>query len=141
MSINSPSFRTLPLPRESNGWGLTVENGVHWFLAPNGEKFYGSGVNGVDAGCPPEEVHGRPAYYLWQLYDSTDAWAATIRERLVKWGFNHLGAWNFCDEKIGLPSIANLDLGRLRRGDHPLGFVETGGFQAFEFGREMLDEG
>ena len=113
MSINSPSSRTSPMPRESNDWGLTVENGVHWFVGPNGEKFYGSGVNGVDAGSAPEEVDGRPAYYLWNLYPSIDDWAATIRDRLSKWGFNHLGGWNFCVEKIELPYIANLDLGRL----------------------------
>ncbi|MEX0802235.1 MAG: hypothetical protein WD688_02780 [Candidatus Binatia bacterium] len=113
MSINTPTSRTFPLARESNDWGLTVENGVHWLLAPDGEKFYGSGVNAVDAGSPPEEVEGRSAYYLWNLYASIDDWAATIRDRLVKWGFNHLGAWNFCEEKIGLPYVANLDLGRL----------------------------
>ena len=101
------------LERESNAWGLTVENGVYWFVAPNGEKFYGSGVNGVDAGSAPEEVEGRPAYYLWKLYPSIDDWVATVRDRLAQWGFNHLGAWNFCVEKIGLPYIANLDLGRL----------------------------
>ena len=113
MSINSLSSHRFPLVRESNDWGLTVQNGVHWFRAPNGEKFYGSGVNGVDAGCPPEKVEGRPAYYLWNLYASTDAWAATVRDRIVNWGFNHLGAWNFCEEKIGLPYITNLDLGRM----------------------------
>jgi hypothetical protein len=113
MSINNSSSRSSPLARESNVWGLTVKQGVHWFLDPNGEKFYGAGVNGVDAGPPPEDIKGRPAYSLWKLYASTDLWAATIRERLVKWGFNHLGAWSFCEEKIGLPYIANLDLGRL----------------------------
>jgi hypothetical protein len=113
MFANSPSSRTFPVSRESNDWGLTIEKGVHWFLAPNGKKFYGSGVNGVDAGPPPEVIEGRPAYYLWNLYASTDLWAANIRERLAKWGFNHLGAWSFCEEKIGLPYIANLDLGRL----------------------------
>ena len=66
-SQNSPASL---LEHESNAWGLTVENGVHWFVAPNGEKFYGSGVNGVDAGSAPEEVDGRPAYYLWNLYPS-----------------------------------------------------------------------
>jgi hypothetical protein len=111
------------LTRDSKGWGLTVENGVHWFLAPNGEKFYGSGVNGVNAGCPPEDFEGRPAYYLWNLYASTELWAANIRERLAKWGFNHLGAWSFCEEKIGLPYIANLDLGR---------FSEALWFDAFD---------
>jgi hypothetical protein len=90
-----------------------VEKGVHWFVAPNGEKFYGSGVNGVDAGYPPEEIDGRAAYYLWNLYPSTDLWAANIRTRLANWGFNHLGAWSLCEDKIGLPYIANLDLGRL----------------------------
>jgi hypothetical protein len=113
MFINNPSSGTFLLPCEGNDWRLTVEKEVHWFLAPNGKKFYGSGVNGVDAGPPPEDVEGRPAYYLWNLYASTDPWAANIRERLAKWGFNHLGAWSFCEEKIGLPYIANLDLGRL----------------------------
>jgi hypothetical protein len=112
MSINNSRSRRFPSASQSNDWGLTVEEGVHWFLAPNGEKFYGAGVNGVDAGHRPEDVEGRPAYYLWNLCASTDLWAANIRERLAKWGFNHLGAWSFCEEKIGLPYIANLDLGR-----------------------------
>ena len=103
---------TLPLTQRSHAWRVTVENGVHWLVAPNGEKFYGSGVNGVDAGSPPEEVEGRPAYYLWNLYGSVDRWAETVRDRLGRWGFNHLGAWNFAVEQIGLPYVANLDLGR-----------------------------
>jgi hypothetical protein len=112
MSINNSSSHSFPSPREANNWGLTVAGGIHWFLTPTGERFYGAGVNGVDAGPPPEAIDGRPAYYLWNLYASTDLWAANIRERLAKWGFNHLGAWGFCEEKIGLPYIANLDLGR-----------------------------
>ena len=114
MFIDTSNSRssTVSSQRESPHWRLIVEDGVHWLLAPNGEKFYGSGVNAVDAGSPPEEVYGRPAYYLPNLYASIDDWAATIRDRLKKWGFNHLGAWNFCPEKIGLPYVANLDLGR-----------------------------
>jgi hypothetical protein len=110
--MKNQELPTLPLARESNCWRITVQNGVHWLLSPNGEKFYGSGVNGVDAGSPPGEIGGRPAYYLWNLYASIDDWAATVGDRLKKWGFNHLGAWNSCPEKIGLPYIANLDLGR-----------------------------
>ena len=37
-------------------------------------------------------------------------------------------------------AAADLDLGRLRRGDHALGFVEPGRFQPFEFGGEMGKE-
>jgi len=103
---------TLPLTQRSHAWRVTVENGVHWLLDPKGDKFYGSGVNGVDAGSPAEEVEGRPAYYLWNLYGSVDQWAETVRDRLGRWGFNHLGAWNFAVEQIGLPYVANLDLGR-----------------------------
>ena len=104
--------QSLSLTPRSPRWRVTVENGVHWLLAPSGQKFYGSGVNGVDAGSPPEEVEGRPAYYLWDLYDSVDQWAQIVRDRLGRWGFNHLGAWNFAVEQIGLPYVANLDLGR-----------------------------
>ena len=103
---------TLPLTQRSQAWRVIVENGVHWLLDPKGDKFYGSGVNGVDVGSPAEEVEGRPAYYLWNLYGSVDQWAETMRDRLGRWGFNHLGAWNFAVEQIGLPYIANLDLGR-----------------------------
>lgn len=103
---------TLPLTQRSQTWRVTVENGIHWLLDPKGDKFYGSGVNGVDAGSPAEEVEGRPAYYLWNLYGSVDQWAETTRDRLGRWGFNHLGAWNFAVEQIGLPYVANLDLGR-----------------------------
>ena len=60
MFVNSQNPPASLLERETNDWGLTVENGVHWFLAPNGEKFYGAGVNGVDAGNRPEQVEGRP---------------------------------------------------------------------------------
>lgn len=103
---------TLPLTQRSHAWRVTVENGIHWLLDPKGDKFYGSGVNGVDTGSPAEEVEGRPAYYLWNLYGSVDQWAETVRDRLGRWGFNHLGAWNFAVEQIGLPYVANLDLGR-----------------------------
>ena len=95
MSINSSSSRTFPQLRESKDWAVTVEKGVHWFLAPNGKKFYGCGVNGVDAGPPPEEIEGRPAYYLWNLYASTDAWAATVRERLAELGLQSSGRVEF----------------------------------------------
>jgi len=73
---------TLPLTQRSQAWRVTVENGIHWLLDPKGDKFYGSGVNGVDAGSPAEEVEGRPAYYLWNLYGSVDQWAETVRNRM-----------------------------------------------------------
>ncbi|MGH7847593.1 MAG: hypothetical protein ACREQW_20825 [Candidatus Binatia bacterium] len=95
----------------SGGWGVVMDNGVFWLVTPEGEKFYGCGLNGADAGCSPETVQGRPAYDLWNLYPSIDTWAVTLRDRLVKWGFNHLGAWTFAEENIGLPYIPNLDLG------------------------------
>lgn len=98
-----------------NGWGIMEEEGVFWLLTPNGERFHGCGVNGVNAGDSRETVQGRPAYYLWDFYPSVDAWAATTRARLLEWGFNHLGAWSFGEEKIGLPYIANLDLGRMSK--------------------------
>lgn len=103
----------VPFSPRSRGWGVMRENGADWLLTPDGEKFYGCGVNGVNAGISPDRVEGRPAYYLRSLYPSTDAWAATTRERLVQWGFNHLGAWSFAEGQLGLPHIPNLDLGRL----------------------------
>src|SRR5262245_13102101 len=97
---------TVLLPESSNCWGLTVEKGVFWLVTPSGEKFYGCGVNGANEGFSPESVQGRPAYYLWSQYPSVDSWAASMREQLLKWGFNHLGPWSFAEEKLGLPYIA-----------------------------------
>lgn len=110
-----PSYN-LPLvvdSRHDRGWQVVVENEVFWLGTPTGEKLYGCGVNGVNTGYSPEAIHRRPAYYLWHRYSSVDAWAATVRDRLVTWGFNHVGAWGECEEELGLPSIPNLDLGRL----------------------------
>jgi hypothetical protein len=104
---------TSNLPRHPGDWKFIVENEVFWLFTPDGEKFYGCGVNGVNFGNPPESIQGRPAYYISTLYPGIDAWAATIRERLAKWGFNHAGAWTSSEEQIGLPYIPNLDLGRL----------------------------
>src|SRR5262249_6637942 len=112
-SQNSPASL---LERESNAWGLKVENGVYWFVAPNGEKFYGSGVNGVDAGSAPEEVEGRPAYYLWKLYPSIDDLVANVHRRLGQLGLYSLRAWDFFVEKIGLPFLGNPEFGRLDQG-------------------------
>jgi hypothetical protein len=107
-------LREAPAPPRADGvWKVVVEDGVHWLRTPSGKRFYGCGVNGVHAGYPPEAVQQRPAYYLWRLYPSVPAWALTVRERLGTWGFNHVGAWAFGEEMIGLPSTPNLDLGRL----------------------------
>ena len=47
--------------------------------------------------------------YTLQLTFGQQMYASVLRN----WGFNHLGGWSFCEEKIGLPYIANLDLGRM----------------------------
>jgi len=98
-----------------NQWEIVSDDGIFWLQTPGGQRFYACGVNGVNAGNPPDTVHGRPSYYLWNQYASVDRWATVARTRLDKWGFNHLGAWSSSEDQIGLPYIANLDLGRRSR--------------------------
>ena len=82
------------------GWRIVVDRGASWLRSPDGDAWYACGVNGVNAGYRPRAIGGRAAYDLWRLYPSVDAWAATTRNRLRAWGFNHVGAWAFREDKL-----------------------------------------
>ena len=84
-------------------------------MTPCGERFFSLGVNVLDGGYPEREEAGK-IWYSWKAFAPTLAdWAAETRQRLFAWGFNSAGGWALPPETLKLPTIINLELGRLAR--------------------------
>jgi len=101
----------------SSHWSVASENGVEWLKTPCGDRFYSLGVNILDGGNGEHRKLG-PAYtgYDWQKFAPTIAdWAAATRRRLSEWGFNSAGGWSLPPQELRLPTVINLELGRLAK--------------------------
>ena len=95
----------------------TVERdarGDAWLRTPCGERFFSLGVNVVDGGASGAHLN-RP-HYAWQnVAPSLDDWARETHRRLTGWGFNSAGAWSLPPQQLKLPTVINLELGRLAK--------------------------
>jgi hypothetical protein len=99
----------------SSRWSLAKEGGISWLVTPCGDRFFSLGVNVLDGGYPDREKDGK-TWYSWKAFAPTLAdWAAETRRRLYSWGFNSAGGWALPPEELKLPTIINLELGRLAR--------------------------
>jgi hypothetical protein len=101
----------------STHWSLATEHGVSWLVTPCGERFFSLGVNVLDGGNFEHEKVGK-AYsgYRWEAFAPTLAdWAAKTRRRLFSWGFNSAGGWALPPQVLKLPTVIDLELGRLAR--------------------------
>jgi hypothetical protein len=101
----------------STRWSLATENGVSWLVTPCGERFFSLGVNVLDGGNSEHAKVGK-AYsgYDWEAFAPTlQDWAAETRRRLFSWGFNSAGGWALPPQVLELPTVINLELGRLAR--------------------------
>jgi len=99
----------------STHWSTVKEDGVAWLVTPCGDRFYSLGINVFDGVIPRREVPGRMRYDWHRSYPSLEAWVAANKERAADWGFNTAGAWSLPPQATGLPTVANLELGRLAR--------------------------
>jgi hypothetical protein len=98
-------------------WSVESENGVEWLKTPCGDRFYSLGVNILDGGNGEKKKLG-PAYagYDWAKFAPTlDDWAAEARRQLTGWGFNSAGGWSLPPQQLKLPTVINLELGRLAK--------------------------
>jgi hypothetical protein len=101
----------------STRWSLATEDGVSWLVTPCGDRVFSLGVNVLDGGIFEHQKVGK-AYsgYDWEAFAPTLAdWAAETRRRLFSWGFNTAGGWALPPQVLKLPTVINLELGRLAR--------------------------
>jgi hypothetical protein len=99
----------------STRWSLTKEDGVAWLVTPCGERFFSLGVNVLDGGYADREKDGK-IWYSWKAFAPSLAdWIGETRRRLISWGFNSAGGWALPPDRLGLPTVINLELGRLAR--------------------------
>jgi hypothetical protein len=93
-------------------WSLVAENGVDWFKTPCGERFFSLGINTLDGGYS-WRTQGNKIAYNWQtFYPSLAEWVRVTQKRLGDWGFNTAGGWSLTPDKLPIPMIVNLELGR-----------------------------
>ncbi len=84
-------------------------------MTPCGEHFFSLGVNVLDGGYAEREKGGK-IWYSWKAFAPTLAdWTSETRRRLFSWGFNSAGGWALPPDQLELPTIVNLELGRLAR--------------------------
>jgi hypothetical protein len=96
-------------------WSLVSDNGVQWLKTPCGERFYSLGVNTIDGGYDWREKDHK-IWYSWTAFDPTiERWIAHAQSRLAEWGFNTAGGWSQPPDKLPMPMIVNLELGRRAR--------------------------
>ena len=95
-------------------WRITRVNGDAWLVTPCGARFFARGVNVLDGGASGDGID-RP-HYAWQRFaPSLPAWITATRRRLRDWDFNSAGAWSLSPQQLRLPTVINLELGRLAR--------------------------
>ena len=86
-------------------------------MTPCGDRFFSLGVNVLDGGNGEHMKLGQ-AYsgYRWEAFAPTMSdWTAQTRRRLSSWKFNSAGGWSLPPVLLKLPTVINLELGRLAR--------------------------
>jgi hypothetical protein len=98
----------------SSRWTTETKDGVAWLVTPCAEPFLSRGVNVLDAGASGAKLE-RP-HYDWRGFAmSVPDWIDATKRRLAEWGFNSAGAWSLPPQELKLPTVINLELGRLAR--------------------------
>ena len=98
----------------STRWSVVRHGAISSLVTPCGDDFYSTGVNVLDGGITAGYLD-RPHYDWRNSFASLDDWIADTKQRLADWGFNSAGAWSLPPKQLKLPSIINLELGRLAR--------------------------
>jgi len=95
-------------------WRVARANGASFLVTPCGERFFSIGVNVLDGGISGAHLD-RPHYDWHKTASSLPEWIADTRARLKEWGFNSAGAWSLPPQQLKLPTVINLELGRLAK--------------------------
>jgi len=127
------------LPFEATGFfAIRERDGIWWLATPQGHAFLSKGVNNVSFRADDAPTLGYSPYEraVQDKYDSQDAWAKAVVDRLGGWGFNTLGSWSspstFTQD---MPYTVNLNLATRAGADWLKGAV--GDFFSKDFEEQM----
>jgi hypothetical protein len=95
-------------------WTIRRHGAISNLVTPCGDSFYSMGVNVLDGGITAGYLD-RPHYDWRNSFASLDDWIGQTKQRLADWGFDSAGAWSLPPKQLKLPSVINLELGRLAR--------------------------
>ncbi|MDE2228003.1 MAG: hypothetical protein KGL11_03050 [Alphaproteobacteria bacterium] len=95
-------------------WHAIGQDGRAWLVDPCGSRTFSIGVNVLDDGLSGARLD-RPHYDWRAHYASLHDWIVATDARLRGWGFNAAGAWSLPPQELRLPTVVDLELGRLAR--------------------------
>ncbi len=96
----------------STHWSIVRDGGKSFLVTPCGDRFFSVGVNVIDGGVTADSLDR--AHYDWHnAASSLDEWVGQTKQRLKQWDFNSAGGWSLPPQQLKLPSVINLELGRL----------------------------
>ena len=99
---------------QSSRWSLATEHGVSWLVTPCGQRFFSLGVNALDGGYPERAARTARSGTAGPRSTRRRRWVAARGSGSRHWGFNSAGGWSL-PPQLRLPTIVNLELGRLAR--------------------------
>ncbi|MCD6196340.1 MAG: beta-agarase [Staphylothermus sp.] len=110
-------------------------NNTYWFVDPEGYVFISKGVNHVNYMGDHSPALGYSPYYanILRKYGSINKWINITVNRLLKWGFNTIGAWSSRELYKYMPYTVNLNI----LGNY--GFEWTTGKMPDIFGEEFVE--
>jgi hypothetical protein len=114
LSLAAPARACELATAPSTRWTIERSSATAWLRDPCGQRLVALGVDVVDAGASGADLD-RPHYDWRRFAPSEAAWADATRARLEGWGFNSVGAWSLPPATLRMPTVINLELGRLAR--------------------------
>ena len=89
--VNSVTIKDLD--EEKNFFKITKKDGRFFFLDPNDQLFYSTGMGSISATKGHSPALGYSEYHknILEKYGNEEQWANITHKRLTDWGFNSLG--------------------------------------------------
>ena len=95
-SIPDAGQAQLPPQAATGFFRIQNDNGVWWFIDPEGRRFISKGVTTVQYAQDNIQGTDRSPYRETNdaKFGSVENWRKAVAPRLIGWGFNTLGAWS-----------------------------------------------
>ena len=116
IAISAIIFAVLPTKKSTvigtdGYWRIENDNGVWWFLSPNGNREFLNSVQSVQPKQYSKDT-SQPSFVSADYSGDIDAWAKTTADRVKSYGFKSVGAWSNSALSPYIPYSRDLNLSK-----------------------------